>query len=151
MIKPAGKHMFNHVANNMRAADRSEVWAACHETPAQALHNSWLVSTYCNAIVVDGEPIAIFGVGDSDDPEVGFPWLLGTDKITTNYRYFVKITKPIVEEMSALKATLVNYVHVDNAQSVRWLRYGGFTIEPNPIQFGREQELFYQFWRCTDV
>lgn len=150
-VVPACKSMFSYLAGNMRELDRNEVWSAGHQTPMQAIHLSWMMSSLCNIIICNDKPIAIYGVAGTDAEGVGAAWLLGTDEIALNAPYFLRITKPCIAQMLDIAPTLANFVHVDNTQSIRWLRYGGFTIADKPITYGKEHELFYPFWQIKEA
>lgn len=139
------------IANNMRDADAKEVWHSAHYTPEQAVRLSFQQSVKSWTIMLDGEPIGMFGLaapfvlGD-----MGVPWLLGTDDMLNIRKQFVKESGKYVEEMLGLYPELTNYVHSSNTASMRWLSWLGFEIV-GPCHVGPDEELFYHFTRFAHV
>jgi len=122
------------MAPNMRQQDRDEVWAAYHHGPREALVSSLRVSTKAWTIMLEDEPIGIFGVGsDSLLSETGSPWLLATDWVREIRIQFIRRMGPYLEEMLSDYPVLVNYVDARNTDTLRWLHWWGFRIdEPEP-------------------
>jgi hypothetical protein len=89
----------------------------------------------------DDTPLAILGIVLRDFLSgVGVPWLLSTEQALKHKRQFLELSPPVIEEMMSMCSRLVNYVHVDNKLSIRWLKWLGFTVEdPKP------GELFHRF------
>ena len=144
-VKPTPE-LVAHVADNMRQADCEEVWASSHQTPHQALEKSLAVSDFSSVAVVDGVPIAVFGLTVYNVlTSTGIPWLLGTNDIDKHFRMFIRNAFKLVMEMNRICDNLVNHVHAKNVRSVRLLKAVGFAIdEPKP--FGVEKELFHRFY-----
>lgn len=136
----------DHVAKNMRQADREEVYAAAWHTPEQALVTSIRMShESVTAVSPDGVPLVIFGLTTRGIlSDVGIPWLLGCDEALRYRREFVKQTPKVLESMLEQYRMLENYVHVKNVVSVRWLRTMGFNMDP-PVMFP-SGERFIRFW-----
>lgn len=142
---------YNHavaIATNMRKSDQQEVWYASLETPLEAVANSMAMSQgFCYTVIDDGQPIAVFGVASDDKaPELGFPWLLGTPAIKGS-KYFIAISREWCDKMLAYKPTLINYVWSKNRDSIRWLRWCGFTVNEKPTAHGPFNKDFYPFGR----
>ena len=143
-VKPHLEHLI-HVAENMRDADRIEVWASNELTPIEALISSVDLSAYSSVALFKGVPCAVFGlVVNGLLTSTGCPWLLGTDDIDLCKKDFIKHTRTGVQEMLSICSRLENYVHVDNRKSVRWLKAMGFKFG-NPERIGKHQELFVKF------
>lgn len=133
------------VADNMREADRSEVWASHHHTPIDALNGSINQSGFSAVAWLGGEPCAIFGVVVCDIlTGTGSPWLLGTNGIIENYREFLKNSHCVIDDMLRVCPKLTNHVHAGNKISVRWLKWLGFEFD-RAQPYGVERELFYRF------
>jgi len=73
--------------------------------------------------------------------------LLGTDKLLDTRKEFIPQAKEWVEEMSSIYPILLNYVHVDNTVSKRWLKSLGFEFIKLEKEYGVGKQPFYQFVR----
>ncbi|CAK7067810.1 MAG: hypothetical protein DELT_01728 [Desulfovibrio sp.] len=138
-----------HIAANMREADRREIWASDRQTPEEALTRSFALSVMCRTCVINGSPAFMWGVTRRGSilSDTGVPWLLGTNAITAVRRAFIKQSRAYVEMMQQPFARLENIVHSENALSIRWLAWCGFTIEKEPVE--RNGETFFPFWRVA--
>lgn len=134
------------VAEGMREADRVEVWASNHFTPEEAIRQSVKLSHVSAAVYnAYGEAIVILGlVKLSELTGTGVPWLLGTENALNYKRHFITEVPRVIEDMLNDCPTLVNYVHVKNVVSVRWLKRLGFKFE-NAEPYGVDKELFHRF------
>lgn len=83
----------------------------------------------------DGEVIAAFGVvPSSDDPQLGIPWMFGTDRIDECSRQLLRDPPRVLRVWLRHFTRLENYVDARNVKSVRWLRRLGFTVHaPEPM------------------
>lgn len=137
------------IAENMREADRREIWASDRLLPLYALKQSVLLSNVAWTCLVHGVPAFMWGVARKGCilSDRGVPWMLGTDAVRDVSRDFLKQSRAYVEKMQNGYARLENIVHAENALSIRWLKWCGFTIEKEPIE--RNGEKFFPFWRET--
>ena len=133
------------IAENMREADRIEVWASNRHTPLEALEISMRRSKKSLIVYGDGIPLTALGIvlrGFLSD--VGIPWLLSTEQALKHRKQFLKLSPPVIEEMLDICPKLINYVHAENKLSIRWLKWLGFTIDdPTPLK--TTGELFHKF------
>jgi len=131
------------IARDMRAADRREVWASSRATPEEALEYSLSKSSWAWVWLIDGEPVAMMGVGDVNIlAGVGAPWLLGTQKAVENGRYFLRQSKAGIAALRAHYRLLSNYVDGRNKVSIRFLEWLGFEMRESVMMNGQE---FYRF------
>ena len=136
----------HEVAPEMRSQDVTEISYSNGLDPLTALIEANRVSQVCNSVIhEDGSVVAMFGV--SDNGIFASPWLLGTDKLLDTRREFVPQAKKWVEEMSSIYPILLNYVHVDNTVSERWLKSLGFEFIKLEKEYGVGKQPFYQFVR----
>jgi hypothetical protein len=135
------------IASNMRAEDVEEC-AAWNLTPEQALRESLTASPFARTILLDGEPVGMFGIG-ADNPisTFGVPWMLGTDAMVTERRQFLFKGRPYMDLLATQYTSLSNYVPVTNTHAVQWLKWMGFTVEePKAIGApGAPDLLFHHF------
>ena len=134
-----------YIGENMRAADRQEVWASSHALPDAATMESFRRSLECWTGVVDGEPICIFGVAPvSLVTGYAAPWMLGTDQLERNAVKFLRGSKEVVAGWKRDYRHLFNYVDARNKTSIRWLKWLGFELE-EPAPYGAEKLPFHRF------
>ena len=132
------------VGANMREEDIREIAIVSTLMPRVEIVRCFNRSSLCWTAVIDDEPAALFGVAKgAEDANIGIPWLLGTDKTRTVRKAWLQESRRYLEEMRKLHPKLVNYVDVNNGQSVRWLRWLGFYLEPG--YHGINKEPLYKF------
>lgn len=111
-------------------------------SPAVCVAYSVATSRPGYAVLMDGEPVAVFGAGQRGDG-AGVPWLVATDEMERHPVAFYRASKNFIREMAAMYDYLENWVDVRNVLSVRWLRWAGFVMEePEPFMGG----IFHRFW-----
>lgn len=147
---PATPERAEHVAQRARAADVAEVRATDGKTVGQAINAALAQSERVSCMMINDEPVAIFGVRRiSMVPSIGVPWLLGTDAITENPIEFARASKKYLPEVQRGYESLRNFVDSRHKESVRWLQWLGFTIH-EPIPYGVEHRYFHPFsMRCS--
>lgn len=141
-IVPTTEEHMHILAQTMRDEDRREVelygW-----TPAQATQESLNGAIYSTTALVNGKPAACWGLGYTDDPMVGKPYLLTNyESLNVSSIRFAKIYKSEVAKMLKMFPILENYCDSCHHSALRLLRICGFTIG-KPEQFG--QGLFCKF------
>lgn len=146
-IVAATKQHYKQLADiGLRAADVIE----CHALgygPRKALKNGWKASRHCWAVLVGGKPIALFGAAEHPtDPNLGIPWMLGTDDLYDHPITFLKETKIYLGFLRRTFKRLANIVHAENEKSIRWLKWAGFTISDEARSYGPHQEPFRVFY-----
>lgn len=137
--------MVEAIAADMRVADVDEVWASNHHTPIEALMKGWQQSDFVAVAVYHGEPLVMLGLVKRDVlTGTGLIWMLGSNAALKYRRDFFTKTPPMIDEMLTICPRLCNMVHNKNRDSIRWLRWLGFTIE-DPVPHGPDNELFHKF------
>lgn len=140
-IRPTRRLDIPVVSAGLREQDRAECLAAGWG-PRDALEYSVDVSEWARTAVLDGRPIAVFGV--SRQGRIGVPWFLGTDDVPRQRRVLMRLAPKYIRAMLADFPHLVNRVHAENRLAVAWLRHMGFTLhEPAPVE--PTGELFHLF------
>jgi hypothetical protein len=120
-----------HVSTHLRAADFDEVFAATGKSPHICIELGWKLSLK-RWIIFDRNncAVAVLGIRPVDAfSNIGIPWLLGTDGLNKMSKFFLKISKPIIEEMKAGFDVLVNFIDARYIETVRWMRWCGFTVD----------------------
>lgn len=133
------------IGENMRDADKREIWNSHHHRPKEAMRLSLKESFYCFTVLNNDVPTVMFGVvPHSLMGDKGNIWLLGTDGIDKIKRRFARNSKYFINFMQKSFPHLSNYVSVENKKSISWLKMCGARFE-EPKPFGMEQKLFQRF------
>lgn len=133
------------MAVNMRKADVDEVWASAMISPLSALIHSLESDGKSWTALLDGKPIAMFGVGyGSDLGRTGFPWMLGTDEIANHPIHVLRNNRRYLPKMKEGRRVLVNFVDSRNTTAIRWLKWLGFKIE-EAKPYGALNKPFHRF------
>jgi hypothetical protein len=142
MVKAAPRHAA--IVPYLRQADVEEIWASAGLSPAFAVAYSIAHSKDSWAVLLNGKPVAVFGVGEIS-AALGVPWLVATDEIERHPVRFYRTSKAVIVRMKERYAHLVNWVDARNTLSIRWLKWSGFTVE-EPEPWGTYGMMFHKFW-----
>lgn len=142
--------ILQYLADNMRESDVKELKASSGHDPLTVMVMGVQASEYSHVFAFDDVPVGIIGLAILPQiPEFGSPWMVGTDGITKNPVTFIKLMKEEMSRMISVRQQLINYVHVENKESIRFLSLMGFTIG-EPEVFGVAGELFRKFYKGID-
>lgn len=150
-VRPTIQGDAESLAPRMREADKAEVKAASGKHPYLVLLEGIEASEQAYTALVDGEPIAIFGVCPTDNPSVGVVWLLGSDVISAHRIDFLRKSRDWVERFQSKYPVLCNSIDARNTVHIKWLQWLGFTFIQELQNHGVEHRLFYQFVRIPHV
>ena len=116
------------IAANMRAMDRLEC-EIMGEHSAEGALRAGIRHGDTLTVEINGEPVAMFGLAQYSilDDEAA-PWLLGVEGMERYARVLLTHTKPILARMLGSCEALANYVHADNRNAIRFLRWCGFSF-----------------------
>jgi len=151
LLRPPLPADLAHIAAHMRAADVAECAAGGAGAPLRALRDSVERSTWALVATYDGEPALVVGVAPIGGllSDTGSPWMLGTDLVTRHYRAFIPHGPRYIARMQAAFSHLLNFVHAENAASIRWLKRMGFTVF-DAAPYGPHGALFHRFEMHAD-
>ena len=127
-IVPARPTHIGPIAVRMRDIDRLECLVFGH-TPKEALRNGLMSASMAWTALVDGRPEAIFGVSTTSLLEgTGRPWMLMTNEAVKHAVPLLRLGRIYTEAIQRHYVLLHNWVHSDNAASIRWLSRLGFAV-----------------------
>lgn len=109
----------SYISRNLRESDKKEIWASHRRLPADLLLLQF--EAFCAA---DDRPFCLFGC--NDEGAVGVPWLLATEEINFHSTFFLRQSRRIAALWLSSYEMLSNYIHVENKQSIEWLKWLGF-------------------------
>ena len=138
-----------HIAENMRAVDRQEIWDSHHALPLQALRLSTQLSSLSWAIRRPEFDLAVGVIGvcpNPSSPDCGTPWLLATNDFDEVGLRVLRESRDMVARMLEEHSFLENWVSACNLTHIKWLKWSGYELD-DPAPFGAEQKLFFRFWK----
>lgn len=134
----------------IRELDIKELQGVFAGPPLAALLGSIAMSgDRCRKVIdVDtGEVLAVYGVAKSDiDAGVGHPWLLLSENGQSYVLRFWRKTKKELTAMAEGYKYLINIVSVDSHDSIRFIKWLGFTVQEdvvNTLESGHQYYTFY--------
>lgn len=144
-IKTKDKHIFE-LCENLRVEDRREVVSKTGNLDVQStILKGWLQSDYCKTVLVDNQVAFIYGVISSPDmPNMGSPYMLGTDLLTKVKMPFIRNCKNRISYMEKKYKILFNWIDSRNKLHLRFIKWCGFEII-NEKKFN--DVLFYGFFK----
>ena len=138
------------MAPNLRKADVEEIAALTDQTPLSALVESMRASSRAYTVLVDGDPVIMFGVVvHPDDADTGIPWMLATDGLYRIRRIFLRFGAPVAARAFEGFKRLCNITAGSNRAAHRWLRLLGFSLGPDMPGAGRNGEDLLFFYKET--
>lgn len=144
-IVPAELAHITAMSGRFRGADVAEAQAVGNESVESALAIGLRESHIAATVLIDGQPVAMFGVNRMDlSSGIGVPWMFGTSDLLKHHRLVLTEGRRIVDLLMQHHTRLVNFVDARNHAAVRWLLKLGFTIY-EPIPYGSRGELFHPF------
>jgi hypothetical protein len=131
------------VAEHMRAVDRKECEVLGGMTGKEALQQSVQAPGRHWCALFGGEPVAIFGVstGTLMGGDIGTAWLLGTDRLRTDWRAFARASRSVMNEILRHHSAVSNVLLTENRLCMRWLAWLGASF--------RIHEPFARFLICA--
>lgn len=133
------------LAENLRPADKAEVWKSNHKSPREALSEGMKNSSICLTVERYKKPIAMFGIVPvAILGRTATIWLLGSPEIKAMQVVFVKNSKMFINIMLKQYPRLINHVDIKNKQAIKWLKLCGAEIA-EAAPYGVEQQLFKHF------
>ncbi len=142
------RELVERVAQNLRASDCAEVFAAERRSGYEGAIAAWRDSDICQAIIGDqGEAVGLCGVNGH------YIWMLGTDELTATASHRLQLARGARRWIAAVvqhklettgQCLLHNWVCARNLESVRWLKSLGFEMS-QPEPFGHSLQLFHHF------
>ena len=143
-VAPTTKRL-RYIADHMRDEDVAEVWASNNHTPWESIDVSMSMTDWAVVIEANGIPLAVLGLRRANMlTGSGVPWLLSSEDALDHKRSFLELTGPVIQEMLDKCPRLVNYVHVENKLSVRWLKWLGFKLD-DPVMNPATGAMFRRF------
>lgn len=152
IVRAEETHVGQLLRKGLRDADRLELYRASGMDDADALADSFHLSTDRYAILVDGLCIAMFGVcPDNLFTDTGVVWMLTSKEVETYWLRFARMSKRTVEILFDRWAHLYNWVDAENEVSLSWLKWLGFDVSEDTVAYGPFGCAFHYFENRGDV
>lgn len=125
------------LAPRLRAEDKAELLALGYG-PLEALQESVMGSAEAFTWWKGNDIVAMAGViPETAVGPAARPWMLGSDLVPQNARYFLPESRRIVERWWSIWPILWNVIDHDYKAALRWIVWLGFSLrEPQPIGTG---------------
>ena len=137
------------IAENMRQADRNEVWAARAMLPMEALSKSVDNSDCANTVLYENRPAAIVGVGLSEQGK-NVIWMLGTKDVDENKKSVLRLSAEYVTNLKQRYDYLCNYVDARHS-NISWLQWLGFTVMESTPYGPFRMPFHYFYWNKQEM
>lgn len=148
-VPARGKHV-KTIGKRMRAADVAECKAMAGLSPRDGLRRS-MMRSQAWTVLVNGRPEMMFGVSDLNVlTGIGSVWMLATDEVDKHPRELLRLSPEWVRKLFARYSVLRNVVSIDNAASIRWLKWLGATFS-DPIDVGGKPFVLFELRKTDDV
>lgn len=143
-VVPSRPSHIGTLARRLREIDMVECKAmGC--TPKNALRTGLIGSTLVWTVMIDGRPEAMMGATPiSMTDGTGRPWMLMTDVAQTHRKALLRLGRIYTAAMHTHYEALTNWVHADNAQSIRWLSRLGYAVGAVDVIRGEPMRRFYK-------
>ena len=137
------------LAAAMRSDDKREAIAALGMGGASALY----MSMYCSQevyVAVDDEdgPLCAFGVCKANG--INAIWFIASAEIEHHKRELLTHSRQLLDALVDKYGRLENMVDVRSRKSIRFIKWLGFTLNPEIIAAGVNGEFFYHFYKERD-
>jgi len=131
---------------DMRKIDREELLAQSGLEPYESLQEALKLSTYAWVARIEGKPVGVGGVVYPEDGG-GVPWFVRSEELF-NKRLFEANTYILGALDLFLTKThyLANFVAEDNKDTIRWLKFLGFTVTDDRYILQDPDKVFYHFY-----
>lgn len=143
LVRAEIRHI-GRIAAGIRAIDREEC-EAMGRSPKQSLRLGLLTSDKAWTALLDGRPVAMFGVVTTD--AIGgeaTPWFLGTDEVYRHARAFIMWGPGMLSRMGDSRTRLSNLVSAHNSRAIRLLRRWGFEVGSDEVTIRGVPFLHFQ-------
>lgn len=118
----------------LRKMDAIEAEAVTGLPPIQSLFFAIKCSSEVHVIDYNGDIIGVFGVAPGVGGR-GVPWLLATEALDKVQYRFARQSIDVIRYWLDTYPQLVNFVAKENAPSIKWLEWLGFTILEDIVVF----------------
>lgn len=137
------------LAFNLSDADAREVFLATGDVPELVLLESVWISKWSRMAVDDeGDCVAIFGCAEQDGIVV--PWMLTSRKFLKHRREIARRSRDIFRSFFPEDVPMMNLVHADHHEAIRWLSWIGFDVQEQVTPAGPFNSSFRIFTRCVN-
>lgn len=144
LVSVEARHI-DDLARNISPADRAEIEAFDY-TPYDAIESSVHGSIEAFAWEINGRVACLFGVCQSLDV-LGpvHPWMLTTPLLRSDWRFFARSSKRVVEAWAERYPHMKNYVDARHTVAIHWLKWLGFVVSRDATLIGSKQVPFHAF------
>lgn len=137
------------IAENIRDADRIELWASSRSEPLDAMLRGMERTASAFTAIYDGQVAAMFGASPySIMGNKGAAWMIGSKVLELQgaQKDLLRLSVPVLEYMlDQFPGLLYNFVDQRNDKAIRWLKWLGFQFG-EAIPYGVDGLPFLPFF-----
>lgn len=119
---------------NIRECDAQELEANNGKPWVETVRWSIEFSQLCWTVRERDEVLCIFGLGGTDSPLVGCPWMVCSDAVARHRVKTLRVAREVVQRFLREYPRLANYVDARNQAAIRWLRLLGARFETTTLR-----------------
>ena len=146
-VVAAEDHHLVQVSENLRRQDRAELLASWTGDPLEQFRWASEFGRCWAVIAPSGNACAVGGIIPTPGADNGAVWLMGTDELTLHWREFLRRSRSYIDALHDIRPVLFNLVHSENEIHLRWLKWAGFFLIPEPRLVGKHKAVFHEFIR----
>lgn len=143
----ATKRHARELARVMRAKDMDEIRATGGFVPEPAVRVSINRSVEAYAAYVGDDLVCVFGVNILNEMAQA-PWMLSSVHVEKHAMTFWRCSKIVVSYFREKYPLMMNMIHGNYTEALRWVERLGFTLSP-PEEFGVRGDLFCRATMAT--
>lgn len=144
-IVPATEALALDLADHLSPASLLDT-TVLGRTPRQSVVYNLRHSVYAFAGVDAGRCFCLFGiVPDSLTALSGQPWLLTAADMPPCRTTMARATRQYLPYVRQRFTRVHGFVYEHNAVSIRWLKWLGYTLAPEPTRLGSTEHRYYAF------
>jgi len=128
----------------MRTTDVREIQATSGSRPIDALARCIEQSEHCWTGLIGGRVVFVGGVSPMRLGGRRSPWLLGSEELERHPAAFLRYCVEKMPQVRAAYPWLENYVDARAVNTIRWLKWLGFTVH-DPVPYGILRRPFHRF------
>lgn len=149
-LVPATEEHALDLASNLSLQSQLDCIALGRDPDALAV-NGVRTSVCVFAGLIDGRCFCLFGVyPDTLTATSGQPWLLTSTDLKDGKVAFGRASRQYLPYLRNRFTHLYGFVYVENAVSIKWLKWLGYTVGSEPTTIGSFERRYYSFeWRAA--
>lgn len=130
LVRPATADDVAHIAENLRGTDLAELRGLRpNDSPLDVLLCGLRHGVTCDVLAFGAEPLAVFGLAHTANPDIGIPWMMGTPRLNRHPKEMLRLGRMFVKNWLEFFPRLVNIVLATSTENIKYIKRLGFCVE----------------------